>query len=85
MAGNVQEWTNTLWGNRLQQNDYPYPYRANDGREDLAADKPLHRVYCIHRGGSFRDNKTKVRTTARSASDPDSKIKWRGFRVVLEM
>jgi len=85
MAGNVQEWTSTLWGNDLQQNDFPYPYRADDGREDLATNQQLHRVYCVHRGGSFRDNKTKVRTAARSASDPDSKIKWRGFRVVLEM
>ena len=85
MAGNVQEWTSTLWGSNLEQNDFPYPYQANDGREDLAAEQRLYRVFRLHRGGSFRDNQTRVSTTARGASDPDSKIKWRGFRVVLEV
>ena len=83
MAGNVQEWTATLWGSDLKINDYPYPYRTDDGREALAAGYGQQRVYCIHRGGSYRDNPDKIRATARSASDPESKIKWRGFRVVL--
>jgi formylglycine-generating enzyme required for sulfatase activity len=85
MVGNVQEWTSTLWGSNLNQNDFPYPYQANDGREDLAAEQRLYRAFRVYRGGSFRDNQTKVSTTARGASDPDSKIKWRGFRVVLEV
>ncbi len=84
LAGNVQEWTSTLWGSDLICNDYPYPYNATDGREDLAAGKAQSRVFCVHRGGSYRDDQSKIRTTTRSASDPDSKIKWRGFRVVCD-
>lgn len=82
MAGNVQEWVSTLWGSDLKHNDYPYPYHPHDGREPLTTGRQAQRVFCIHRGGSFRDNQAKVTTTTRSASDPDSKIKWRGFRVV---
>ncbi len=85
MAGNVQEWTSTLWGSNLNRSDFSYPYQAHDGREDLNADQRLHRVFRVHRGGSFRDNQARATTAARSASDPDSKIKWRGFRVVLEI
>jgi iron(II)-dependent oxidoreductase len=85
MAGNVQEWTSTLWGSDLNKSDFPYPYQARDGREDLTADQRLHRVFRVHRGGSFRDNQAKVRCSARGWSDPDSKIRWRGFRVVKEI
>ncbi len=85
MAGNVQEWTSTLWGSDLKKSDFPYPYRPKDGREDLAAGEHLHRVYRIHRGGSFRDTQVKLRGSARGHSDPDSKIRWRGFRVILEL
>lgn len=85
MVGNVQEWTSTLWGSDLNKSDFPYPYQAHDGREDLAADQRLHRVFRVHRGGSFRDNHIKVRCSARGWSDPDSKIRWRGFRVVREV
>lgn len=84
MAGNVQEWTSTLWGSDVKKTAFPYPYQTNDGREDPAADRHFVRVYRIHRGGSFRDDYLKVRCTARGHSDPDSKIRWRGFRVVLE-
>jgi iron(II)-dependent oxidoreductase len=85
MVGNVQEWTSTLWGSNIRENAFPYPYHTNDGREDLEAEKYLHRVYRIYRGGSFRDNWAKLSCTARGQSDPDSKIRWRGFRVVLEV
>ena len=85
MVGNVQQWTSTLWGTDLKRNTFPYPYRADDGREDLKAHQRLHRVFRIHRGGSFRDDPAKLRCSARGISDPDSKIRWRGFRVVLEI
>ena len=84
LVGNVQQWTSTLWGSNLQETAYPYPYQANDGREDLTA-QYLHRAYRIYRGGSFRDDRPQLRCSARGRSDPDSKIRWRGFRVVLEV
>ena len=42
MAGNVQEWTGTLWGSSLHQTDFPYPYRADD-REILRFADPVQR------------------------------------------
>lgn len=85
MLGNVQEWTSTLWGSDLKNNAFPYPYRANDGREDPQAEQHLHRVYRVYRGGSFRDDADRLRCSARGAASADSAIRWRGFRVVLEM
>jgi formylglycine-generating enzyme required for sulfatase activity len=84
MAGNVQEWTSTLWGSDPKLSAFPYPYRADDGREDVAASQHLHRVYRVYRGGSFRDDPSKLRCSVRGCSTPDSKIRWRGFRVVRE-
>jgi len=85
MAGNVQEWTSTLWGSRLGQPDYAYPYRPDDGREDLEAGPWQHRTFRVHRGGAFREDRLRVTTFSRGVSDPDSKLRWRGFRVVLEI
>ncbi len=84
MLGNAQEWTTTLWGSDPQVCAFPYPYQATDGREALTANH-LHRVYRVHRGGSFRDDSAKLRCSARGCSTPDSKIRWRGFRVVMEI
>ena len=83
LLGNVQEWTSTLWGSDTQEPDYPYPYQAQDGREDLEADARLHRVYRIHRGGSYRSDPAELRATSRGTSSPTSKLRWRGFRVAL--
>jgi iron(II)-dependent oxidoreductase len=84
MVGNVQQWTSTLWGSDLNENSFPYPYQPNDGREEPEADQRLHRLFRLHRGGSYRDEPAKLRCSARGYSDPDSKIRWRGFRVLLE-
>jgi formylglycine-generating enzyme required for sulfatase activity len=85
MIGNVQEWTSTLWGSDLKKGAFPYPYRSDDGREDLEADQHLHRVYRVQRGGAFRDSSAKLRCSARGTSSADSRSRWRGFRVVLEL
>jgi formylglycine-generating enzyme required for sulfatase activity len=85
MLGNVQEWTSTLWGSDPNKNAFSYPYRADDGREDLDAEQRLPVVYRIHRGGSYRDERSTLRCSARGYASPTSKIGWRGFRVVLDM
>jgi iron(II)-dependent oxidoreductase len=85
MAGNVQEWTSTLWGSDEHQNDFPYPYQANDGREDLTADQYLHQAYRVYRGGSFNDEASRARCSARGRSNAETEVTWRGFRVVLEV
>jgi formylglycine-generating enzyme required for sulfatase activity len=85
MRGNVQEWTSTLWGSDTRENAFPYPYCADDCREDLEAEQRLSVVYRVHRGGSYRDERSTVRCSARGYASPTSKIGWRGFRVVLDV
>ncbi len=83
MVGNVWEWTGTLWGPDWQQSDFGYPYRPDDGREDLdGADQAIHRLF---RGGDFDDEPTELRCSARRWYAPDNVDKARGFRVVLAL
>ncbi len=53
MAGNVWEWTSSLYE--------PYPYDPNDGREDLGARGPR-----VNRGGSWYHTSKYVRTSHRA-------------------
>jgi formylglycine-generating enzyme required for sulfatase activity len=48
MAGNVMEWTSSLWGQNEDEPDYKYPYRAGDGRE-----YPESKGKRVVRGGSW--------------------------------
>jgi formylglycine-generating enzyme required for sulfatase activity len=50
MAGNIGDWTRSLWGISHVQRDYRYPYRPTDGRENLDAGGEVARVL---RGGAF--------------------------------
>jgi iron(II)-dependent oxidoreductase len=52
MAGNVWEWTRSLWGKEWNGDklDFKYPYQPGDGREDLKANEEIYRVV---RGSSF--------------------------------
>ncbi|MDQ1301989.1 MAG: hypothetical protein QG637_1911 [Chloroflexota bacterium] len=83
MLGAVQQWTRSQWGRQPGQPDYGYPYDPTDGREvaDPARLPPLARL--VHRGGSFKSAPADLRVTARGNALPDSKIAWRGFRVVM--
>jgi formylglycine-generating enzyme required for sulfatase activity len=56
MAGNVWEWTSSLYR--------PYPYDPADGREDPAARGPR-----VNRGGSWYYQAWHVRTTYRATAD----------------
>lgn len=62
MAGNVWEWTSSLWGKGYSKPDYGYPYDPADGREDLSAPDSVFRVA---RGGSWGDNMHCARCSAR--------------------
>jgi formylglycine-generating enzyme required for sulfatase activity len=79
MAGNVAEWTTTLWGTNWREPDYTYPYRFDDGRDDLDADKSAFR---ISRGGAYDAAPTRLRCSARGGYTPEQRDKKRGFRVV---
>ena len=70
MAGNVFEWCSSLF--RL------YPYRADDGREDLEADGLR-----VVRGGAAGPSILKSRCAFRQGNKPDDYGFSIGFRVVL--
>jgi formylglycine-generating enzyme required for sulfatase activity len=67
MAGNVYEWTNSLY--------QPYPYNKTDGREDLQA--PGQRSV---RGGSWYSVKSSLRMAQRLKLAPDFFDHTIGFR-----
>lgn len=80
MAGNVWEWTRSLWGQDWQEPDFKYPYNESDGRENLEAGNDMHRVL---RGGAFGDADGYVRYAYRDGYDPNCRSRSIGFRVVL--
>jgi formylglycine-generating enzyme len=72
MCGNVWEWTSSQFK--------PYPYRADDGREDMASpdSRALH-------GGSFSYSVWGARSARRTDGYwrfPEDRVSYLGFRVV---
>ncbi len=80
LGGNVWEWTQSLWGKDWNKPDFKYPYRADDGRENLQAGADVYRVL---RGGAFYDFQWFVRCASRIRYDPYHWLRLFGFRVVL--
>ena len=70
MAGNVWEWTRSIYR--------PYPYESGDGREDSASRKPR-----VLRGGAFFNGSRLARCSARDSDGPDARYSSIGFRVVV--
>jgi len=69
MAGNVWEWTLSLYRD--------YPYRPDDGRED-----PLAEGRRVLRGGSWHDLQRYARVSYRLIDPPGYFSTYIGFRVV---
>jgi formylglycine-generating enzyme required for sulfatase activity len=69
MAGNVREWTSSLYGG--------YPYRADDGRE-VETDDSRSRVV---RGGAYWNDATWVRCAYRDGYNPRFVYYYDGFRL----
>jgi formylglycine-generating enzyme required for sulfatase activity len=83
MAGNVWEWTRSLWGRNWERPDYRYPYRPTDGRENIDAGQDVARVL---RGAAFLRYRWNVRCTFRNGDYPSGRINDPvsvGFRVVV--
>jgi formylglycine-generating enzyme required for sulfatase activity len=80
MAGNVWEWTRSLWGKDMQKPDFRYPYDPVDGRENLDAPDDIPRVV---RGGAFSDLERLVRCMVRFRNFPFLRNWYVGFRVVV--
>ena len=88
MAGNVWEWTRSLWGKDRQPTmfgypsalyGYPYNYNPTDGREDLEAANDVRRVV---RGGSYVHHDRYVRCAYRDSDFPSIRDSYIGFRLV---
>jgi formylglycine-generating enzyme required for sulfatase activity len=80
MLGNAGEWTGTIWGANPTAPDFPYPYKAQDGRENPKTEGAIYRIF---RGGSYEAKPGELRCTARNWYAPDSKDRRRGFRLAL--
>jgi len=70
MAGNVWEWCQSLYQS--------YPYRADDGRENVESSGPR-----VLRGGAWYDYRSYGRCASRYGYLPDSRYGDLGFRVVV--
>ncbi|HEX4954187.1 MAG TPA: SUMF1/EgtB/PvdO family nonheme iron enzyme [Thermoanaerobaculia bacterium] len=80
LAGNVLEWTGSLWGEVWKQPTYGhYPYDPDDGRESADASEDILRVL---RGGAFRFVPQSVQCAARGAFHPWARYYNVGFRVL---
>ncbi len=77
MAGNVWEWTGSLWGTDWRKPTFGYPYVSGDGREDLAAGNDVLRVM---RGGSWVSEQRFVRAAHRLRGNPEYRYDYLGFR-----
>jgi formylglycine-generating enzyme required for sulfatase activity len=80
MAGNEWEWTRSLWGRSVERPDHRYPYRATDGRENVAAGQEELRVL---RGGAFDGSPRRARCASRYGDAPNYRYWSVGFRVVV--
>jgi iron(II)-dependent oxidoreductase len=81
MAGQVWEWTSTLWGADMATPSWQYPY-ADDGREAPQAAPDLRRVL---RGGCFSSGPEKACCTYRGSLEPDGFWRGNGFRIVVSV
>ncbi|RIK35857.1 MAG: hypothetical protein DCC55_29010 [Chloroflexi bacterium] len=79
MAGNVYEWTRSIWGKTYEKPDFGYPYDPFDGRENLDVDETVLRVI---RGGSFGSDSEYIACAHRERPKPDHRNDGLGFRVV---
>ena len=79
MAGNVIEWTRSLWGRDINAPEYPYPYsKDKNERENIQGPEDVRRVV---RGGAWDDESESVRSAYRFSNPPISRNNLQGFRV----
>ncbi|MBI3915293.1 MAG: SUMF1/EgtB/PvdO family nonheme iron enzyme [Chloroflexi bacterium] len=76
MAGNVWEWCSSRWGKNWEKPDFKYPYRLEDGREDLKSNDLR-----VLRGGAWDYNQGNARCANRGGSSPHDRNDSVGFRV----
>jgi formylglycine-generating enzyme required for sulfatase activity len=79
MAGNVWEWTRSLWGEDEYIIRYPYPYDPLDGREGMGNE------LCVLRGASYNNYRRYSRCATRRSPLPVLRTSIRGFRIALSL
>ncbi|MGZ8975703.1 SUMF1/EgtB/PvdO family nonheme iron enzyme, partial [Methylomagnum sp.] len=81
MAGNVWEWTRSLWGEDGYKPSFDYPYDPTDAaRENLDAGGEILRLV---RGGAWGSHRGDARCAFRGRLQPVNRYGNLGFRVVL--
>jgi class 3 adenylate cyclase/formylglycine-generating enzyme required for sulfatase activity len=85
LTGNTYDLTSSLWGDDPLQTSWPYPYRADDGRE--AVDVPVQ-VSRVGRGGAWYLGWVHARAAYRGRDRydlrPDEWLNFRGCRVAVD-
>jgi len=81
MAGNVWEWTHTLWGNNWNELTFRYPYNTTDGREVWREQENVIRG--IRGGGYYTQSMTSLRCAFRGRTLANEWYRNRGFRIAL--
>jgi formylglycine-generating enzyme required for sulfatase activity len=69
MSGNVWEWASTIFGEFVANDtirEFPYPYNADDGREDLERTDVIR----VRRGGGFDNFEDGLRVAERDPRQP---------------
>ncbi|MGE0885548.1 MAG: SUMF1/EgtB/PvdO family nonheme iron enzyme [Blastocatellales bacterium] len=74
LSGNAYTWTTSIY----DQEKFPYPYRSDDGREDISASG----VKRVLRGGSWFFNRDLARAVYRGRVHPANRYDSLGFRLV---
>ena len=83
MAGNVWQWTRSLWGIWSKGKfdpEYGYPYVPDDGREDMDVGDDGARVL---RGASYYQRGSGARVSRRDRLSPNLRLGDGGFRIVV--
>jgi formylglycine-generating enzyme required for sulfatase activity len=80
MAGNMWEWTLSLWGEDYGRPESGYLYDPDDGRENVEAGDEIYRVV---RSGSWSDDRHDARCAFRHRESPHSGGYYWGVRVVV--
>ena len=81
LVGNVWEWTSSLYGKEAGQPDFPYPYRADDGRQNPDAPADIRRVA---RGGAWDSPRSVATASVRDAVRPGGRDQAYGMRLACD-
>lgn len=77
MAGNVWEWTRSIWDKK-----YGYPYQFNDGRENLERLDNNNWLGVLRGGGYWREAKN-IHSAVRLRYHPYFRLDGSGFRLCM--